>query len=113
MSNATDLAKMARDNGIETRKLADNSFSTDKIFQIGQGEFIGRNNLQTGNGNVTPTQSYPDISLTSPLSAPFNATTAWRGLSAYINQVIATNTSPSTAVYFEYFGSLINYHEII
>jgi len=27
MSNATDLAKMARDNGIETRKLANNSFN--------------------------------------------------------------------------------------
>jgi streptogramin lyase len=106
MSNATDLAKMARDNGIETRKLANNSFSTDKIFQIGQGEFIGRNNTQTGNGNVNATQSYPDISLTSPLSAPFNATTAWRSLSAYLNQVAATNTIPASAVYAEYFGSL-------
>jgi streptogramin lyase len=106
MSNATDLAKMARDNGIETRKLANNSFSTDKIFQIGQGEFIGRNNTQTGNGNVNATQSYPDISLTSPLSAPFDATTAWRSLSAYLNQVAATNRSISTSsVYTEVFAT--------
>ena len=105
MSLPTDAAKMARDGGITTPKLAPNAFTTDKIFQIGQGEFIGRDNLQSGNGNVGATQSYPDISLTSPLSAPFNATTAWRGLSAYLNQVAATNTSPASAVYYENFGS--------
>lgn len=96
MSLPQDAAKMARDGGIETPKLAPNAFTTDKIFQIGQGEFIGRDNLQSGTGNVGATQSYPDISLTSALSAPFNATTAWRSLSAYLNQVAATNTSPAS-----------------
>jgi hypothetical protein len=103
MSLPQDAAQMARDGGIETPKLAPNAFTTDKIFQIGQGEFIGRDNLQSGNGNVNATQSYPDISLTSALSAPFNATTAWRSLSAYINQVDNTNlynTGISTAQTF-------------
>ena len=59
--------------------------------------------MQTGTGNVNATQTYPDISLTSALSAPFNATTAWRSLSAYLNQVKNTNTSSS--FYLEKFGS--------
>ncbi len=105
MSLSSDLAKMARDNGIETRKLANNSVSTDKLFQLNQGEFIGRDNLQSGTGNVAASQSYPDISLTSALSAPFNATTAWRSLSAYINQVDNTNTVSPSSVYCENFGS--------
>jgi len=93
MSLANDLSKMARDGGVTTPKLADNAFTTDKLFQIGQGQFIGRDNTQTGTGNVGATQTYPDISLTSALSAPFNATTAWRSLSAYMNQVDNTNAA--------------------
>jgi streptogramin lyase len=91
MSLSSDLAKMARDNGIETRKLANNSVSTDKLFQLNPGQFIGRDNTQSGTGNVGATQSYPDISLTSALSAPYDATTAWRSLSSYLNQVANTN----------------------
>ena len=102
MSLPQDAAKMARDEGIQTPKLAPNAFTTDKIFQIGQGEFIGRDNLQSGTGNVNATQSYPDISLTSALSAPFNATTVWRSLSAYLNQVAATNTSATTNAYVQF-----------
>jgi len=106
MSLSSDLAKMARDNGIETRKLANNSVSTDKLFQLNPGQFIGRDNTQSGTGNVGASQSFPDISLTSALSAPFNATTAWRGLSAYISQVDNTNTfSASSGSYTTIFGS--------
>ncbi|NBP03050.1 MAG: hypothetical protein EBU90_23635 [Proteobacteria bacterium] len=105
MSLAQDSAKMARDGGVTTPKLGNNAFSTDKLFQIGPGQFIGRDNLQSGTGNVAATQSYPDISLVSSLSAPFNATTAWRGLSAYINQIDNTNTVSSISVYYENFGS--------
>ena len=107
MSLPQDAAKMARDGGIQTPKLAPNAFTTDKIFQIGQGEFIGRNNTQTGNGNVNATQSYPDISLTSSLSAPSNATTAWKSLSAYLNQVAATNNRSNTNITLRYFGPQI------
>jgi streptogramin lyase len=106
MSLSSDLAKMARDNGIETRKLANNSVSTDKLFQLNPGEFIGRDNTQSGTGNVGASQSFPDISLTSALSAPFNATTAWRSLSAYLNQVKQVNsTIPASAVYVEVFAT--------
>ena len=101
MSLPTDAAQMARDGGINTPKLGNNAFTTDKLFQIGQGQFIGRDNTQTGTGNVNATQTYPDISLTSALSAPFNATTAWRSLSAYLNQVDNTNSS-STPVFLSY-----------
>jgi len=100
MSLPTDAAQMARDGGVTTPKLGNNAFSTDKLFQIGQGQFIGRDNLQSGTGNVAATQSYPDISLTSALSAPFNATTAWSSLSAYLNQVAATNIN-SRSIYIQ------------
>jgi len=105
MSLAQDSAQMARDGGVTTPKLGNNAFSTDKLFQIGQGQFIGRDNLQSGTGNVAATQSYPDISLTSALSAPFDATTAWRGLSAYISQIKQTNTSSLNAFYSEIINS--------
>ena len=97
MSLPTDAAQMARDGGINTPKLGNNAFTTDKLFQIGQGQFIGRDNTQSGTGNVNATQTYPDISLTSALSAPFNATTAWRSLSAYLNQVKNTNTTATNS----------------
>lgn len=108
MSLANDLSKMARDGGVTTPKLADNAFSTDKLFQLQPGQFVGRDNTQSGTGNVAAAQSYPDISLTSALSAPYNATTAWRSLSAYLNQVKQVNSIiPASAVYMEVFGTVL------